>query len=261
MKKEKIFQLKQEQVEKLQEIGSKLRQVRQQQAVSLEQIAVKTRIQTRLLKAIEEGKIEILPEPIYIKGFIKQFADALGLNGSELASTYPTWPTLLFIKPSWLHLPGAQLRPIHLYLFYVFLVFSAVNCLSYVVSRSTLQVSHAQIYQQQAEQSLVKDNEVETALPQNLGLVNFNKPKTAEPVRVGITLKSKTWLRVVADGKTEFEGVLKEGDQRTWVAKQKLTLLAGDAGGVMVAFNDEKAKEMGKSGKLQKVTFEANRKS
>jgi cytoskeletal protein RodZ len=45
----------QEQVEKLEELGSRLRQFRTEQSIPLEEVAAQTRIQARLLNAIEEG--------------------------------------------------------------------------------------------------------------------------------------------------------------------------------------------------------------
>ena len=42
-----------------------------------------------MLQAIEQGKLDDLPEPVYIKGLIRQFADALGFNGVDFASSFP----------------------------------------------------------------------------------------------------------------------------------------------------------------------------
>lgn len=263
--KENLFHVQQEQVEKLKEIGSRLRQFRLEQSISLEEVAAKTRIQARLLNAIEEGKIEILPESVYIKGFIKQFADALGLNGAELARDFPTWQTIQLIRPTWVSLPRTQLRPIHLYLLYVLLVIGAVNGLSYLVHKSAMEVSNAQSSRQQKDELSEKGYQARINNQQLLQPINVSEAsqssKSDKPVRVGVTLKSQSWIRVVADGKTEFEGVLQQGDQRSWEAKQQLTILAGNAGAVLVAVNDEKAKKLGAAGQLQRVTFEANRKS
>ncbi|HEY9692371.1 MAG TPA: RodZ domain-containing protein [Oculatellaceae cyanobacterium] len=273
--KETQFHIHQEQIDKLKDIGSRLRQFRQAQSLSLEDVASKTRIQARLLKAIEEGRIDILPEPVYVQGFIKRFADAIGLDGEDLASEYPTWPSIFFIKPSWLSLPSAQLRPVHLYFSYILLVFLAVNALSAIVNKSAIHVSNADISEPKLEQPVTKSSQLQASLPDKLHLNHSSSSKPAEitqamavsenttntePVRVGVTVKAESWMRVVADGKTEFEGVLQQGDQRTWVAKEQLTVLAGNAGGVLIAFNDEKPKELGEPNKVQKVTFEANEK-
>lgn len=271
--KETQFHIHQEQIDKLKDIGSRLRQFRQAQSLSLEDVASKTRVQARLLKAIEEGRIDILPEPVYVQGFIKRFADAIGLDGEDLASEYPTWPSIFFIKPSWLSLPSAQLRPVHLYFGYILLVFLAVNALSAIVNKSAIQVSNADISEPKLDQPVVKRNQLHASLPDRLHLNHSSSSKPAEisqamvvsenktntePVRVGVTVKAESWMQVIVDGKKEFEGTLQQGDQRTWVAKEQLTVLAGNAGGVLIAFNDQEPKELGEPNKAQKVTFEAD---
>jgi cytoskeletal protein RodZ len=252
------FNFQSEQVEKLKEIGTQLSQYRQEKSITLEEVAAKTQIRLSLLKAIEAGKIEGLPEPVYIKGFIKQFADAIGLNGNEIANTFPTSTTSLWSKSSWLHLSNNQLRPIHLYVLYVCLVIGAVNYLSYILNRSLAPISsntitnsspHQQTSEQRPELTAVSSTKTNRLV------------KTTQPLRVDVTLKSSSWIRVVVDGKTEFEGTLKPGEQRSWVANKQLTVIAGNAGGVMLALNDGKAKQLGKPGQPREVTFEKNRKS
>jgi len=258
--KQNSLPFRQEQLEKLKEVGSRLRELRQNQSVSLDEIAAKTRIQARLLNAIEEGKIEILPEPIYIRGLIKRFADALGLNGDDYSRTFPTETGFVLIRPSWLHVPAGQLRPIHLYAMYVLLVFCSVNGLSYIVTQSALQATKNQSSSGTAAKSPAKTQLAQKSEPTTL--VNAsNLSADDSQVRVGVKLESSSWIRVVADGKTKFEGVLQEGDQRTWEANQELTVRAGNAGSVLVAVNDQKAKKLGPPGEVQEVTFAAHNKS
>ncbi len=262
--RENKFHFRQEQVEKLEELGSRLRQFRTEQSIPLEEVAARTRIQARLLNAIEEGKLDQLPEPVYIKGFIKRFAEALGLNGAEFASTFPTGSSMTFIKPVWRHLPATQLRPVHLYLVYVLLVIGAVNGLSFLVRRSAVQVAYDDYPQRLQElpgPNRSQDMNLQPKSATNKVTEVMKRSQNGKPVQVGVTLKAKSWIRVVADGRLEFEGVLPEGTQRTWAAEQKLSVRAGNAGGVLVEFNNETAKEMGAPNEVQEVTFAATPKS
>ena len=261
MKETKIY-FHQEQVEKLEELGSRLRQFRTEQYIPLEEVAAQTRIQARLLNAIEEGNLDQLPEPVYIKGFIKRYAEALGLNGAEFASAFPTGSGFQVLKPSWRHLPAAQLRPVHLYMLYVFLVIGSVNGLSYLVSRSAPpdfkpEDSPPQVQQGPEPSKTAHKNPAQKLAPSQFALMT-QRPQDGKQVQVNVTLKSQSWMRVVADGKTEFEGVLPEGTQRIWSAEKKLIVRAGNAGGVLVEFNDQTAKEMGAPGEVQELTFAAN---
>jgi len=263
--KENKLHFQQEQIEKLKELGSRLREFRTEQCIPLEDVAAQTRIQARLLNAIEEGRLDQLPEPVYIKGFIQRFAEALGLNGAEFANDFPTGYTIQFVKPSWRHLPAAQLRPIHLYVLYVLLVISAVSGLSLLVKPSPQQAIDNSNAPQAQKQGPDRKSLQEINPPAKLAMVKPTEVvKTSEngkQVQVNVTLKAESWIRVVADGKTEFEGVLPEGTQRIWAADQKLIVRAGNAGGVLVEFNDETAKQMGAPGEVQEVIFAANPRS
>jgi cytoskeleton protein RodZ len=76
------------QLNQLKEIGAHLQQVRQEQSRSLEEIATKTCIRLPLLQALEAGHGQILPEPVFVQGFIRRYADLLGLDGTSLARSF-----------------------------------------------------------------------------------------------------------------------------------------------------------------------------
>lgn len=65
-----------------------LRQTREAKGITLEEVAQRTYIKLPYLVALEEGDIEKLPAPVYIHGYIRQYAKLLGLNGSELVLQY-----------------------------------------------------------------------------------------------------------------------------------------------------------------------------
>lgn len=259
--KEQILSyLEQQRAEKLAEMGGYLRHLRLEQALSLEEVAARTKVQPRLLIAIEDGNLEPLPEPIYIKGFIQRYADVLGLNGVEFASVFPTAQGFQSKKPSWRNWHSAQLKPIHLYLTYTFLIVCAVAGLSHLVNRSATPVSSvagekSTPAKSPAVKSPPKSDGVEIA--SNASATNLGQP-TGGPVQVDVTVKEESWIRVKADGKTQFEGILQKGTQRSWVAKEELVVRAGNAGGVVLALNKGEAKELGELGKVKEVSFKAN---
>jgi len=241
----------------LQEIGVHLHSVRTQKALSLEEVANRTRIPVRLLSAIEEGKLDILPEPVYTKGFIQKFANALGENGVEIAYSFPAESQVKLEKRKlhWLRLPSAQLRPLHLYLIYVLVVVGAVNSLSALVQNAAIQANNSS-----SNVSSENDSSNQSSLARSLERVKqvMNLDSSESPVILDVTVKDSSWLRVVVDGKVEFEGVLPQGTQRTWIANEKLTLRAGNAGGIIVATKDQQKKQLGGPGQVQEVTYIAN---
>ncbi|HEY9808856.1 MAG TPA: RodZ domain-containing protein [Halomicronema sp.] len=266
MKKNKnkvIPNLVQERQEKLDSLGAELRRVRQQQELSIEEVSARTMIGVRILQAIEEANLQELPEPIYIQGFIRKFANALGLNGATFASDFPTETNMRLLNyGSWIPLPGVQLRPIHLYAIYVLLIVSSVQGLSYMVNRSAIQASNLQDISEPVSENLLGPKPTPATQLTAMAASSQNSSKTVSEdkgqVRIGLTLKAESWIEVEADGKTAFEGMLPQGTQRTWFAKEQLIVRAGNAGGVLVAVNNGQAKQMGAPGKVEELRVKAN---
>ncbi|MBI6545301.1 MAG: DUF4115 domain-containing protein [Cyanobacteria bacterium NC_groundwater_1444_Ag_S-0.65um_54_12] len=75
----------------LAEIGAELRRARDAQQHTLDELSQMTLIHTRHLLALEEGREADLPEPFYIKNFIRKYANALNLSGDSFATRY--WDT------------------------------------------------------------------------------------------------------------------------------------------------------------------------
>jgi cytoskeleton protein RodZ len=63
------------------EIGNSLREARVRQQLELSEIEQATKIRTRYLRALEEESFEALPAQTYVKGFLRTYADYLGLDG------------------------------------------------------------------------------------------------------------------------------------------------------------------------------------
>ncbi|NJR68729.1 MAG: helix-turn-helix domain-containing protein [Synechococcales cyanobacterium CRU_2_2] len=81
------------QMERLREIGHLLRQKREAKGMALEDASAKTLIRPAILKAIEEADVRPLPEPVYLRGFIRRYADLLDLPGLQLADSFPWQPS------------------------------------------------------------------------------------------------------------------------------------------------------------------------
>ncbi|NEP61152.1 MAG: helix-turn-helix domain-containing protein [Symploca sp. SIO2G7] len=71
------------------QLGAYLQEKRQEQGKSLEEISLKTYIRAQLLKALESGDSSDLPQPIFVQGFIRRYADALGIDGTNFAKQFP----------------------------------------------------------------------------------------------------------------------------------------------------------------------------
>lgn len=66
------------------ELGSRLKEARIVKGYSLEDLQDVTKIQKRYLAGIEEGNHSMMPGPFYARAFIKQYAEAVGLDANDL---------------------------------------------------------------------------------------------------------------------------------------------------------------------------------
>ncbi len=248
------------QQEQLKEIGAYLRQVRQEKSIRIEQLTAQTLIRQAFLEALEEGRHEELPEPIFVQGFIRRYGDALGLDGTALAKNFAISFFLLDSgeqhqnlkqKSSSLRIPLAV--PYALLLAAAsFALFSRLN---------PQQNSRESVAQNQSQLSTspkkpLEQKTLSTPDAPIASLPETSSPApTASPVEVTIELQEKSWLRVKADGKTEFEGELNKGERKTWTASKQLSILSGNAGAVIVSANNQQPKPLGGLGSVKQVTF------
>lgn len=69
-------------------IGEQLRKAREAKGLSISDIEKATKIQSRYLEAIENNDFDKLPGDFYVRAFIRQYAQIVGLDGKELLSQY-----------------------------------------------------------------------------------------------------------------------------------------------------------------------------
>jgi cytoskeletal protein RodZ len=72
----------------LTELGNRLKEARLAKGLSLDDLQSMTKIQKRYLIGIEEGNYASMPGNFYVRAFIKQYSEALGLNPDEIFETY-----------------------------------------------------------------------------------------------------------------------------------------------------------------------------
>jgi cytoskeletal protein RodZ len=242
----------------LAEMGAQLWTLRLEQGFSLEEMVIMTKISQRLLQAIEQGNLDELPEPVYVQGLIRQFADTLGLNGTEFASAFPVGMNRVTLTPNWKTRRSGQLRPVHLYILYIFLIFCSVSGLSQLLDTATLQASNSQNSQKAKKETVTQSQPIQKTLGKAVVNQTFTTTNQSQEVEISVIMKEKSWLRVVADGKLQYEGELPQGTRRIWKAQEQLTVRAGNAGGVMVSVNQQQARQMGEPGKVEEVTIAAH---
>jgi cytoskeleton protein RodZ len=69
----------------LRELGTMLREERERQGLSIEDVSDRIKITRSCLAAIEDGNESVLPHPVYAKGFIKNYAKLLGVDQEDFS--------------------------------------------------------------------------------------------------------------------------------------------------------------------------------
>jgi len=72
----------------LTELGNRLKEARLEKGMSIDDLQVATKIQKRYLTGIEEGNYSMIPGPFYVRAFIKQYCEAVGLHAEEIFEQY-----------------------------------------------------------------------------------------------------------------------------------------------------------------------------
>jgi len=70
------------------DIGSSLREARPRQELDFPELEERTKIRPKYLRALEDERFDILPAPTYVRGFLRSYAEALGLDGQPFVDEY-----------------------------------------------------------------------------------------------------------------------------------------------------------------------------
>ena len=70
------------------EIGNSLREARLRQALDFPEIEQGTKIRGKYLRALEDEQFDVLPAQTYVKGFLRSYAEYLGLDGQLYVDEY-----------------------------------------------------------------------------------------------------------------------------------------------------------------------------
>jgi|SRR5579862_950259 len=70
------------------DLGTSLREARARQSLDLSQAELATKIRAKYLRALEEEQFDSLPAETYVRGFLRAYADFLGLDGQLYVDEY-----------------------------------------------------------------------------------------------------------------------------------------------------------------------------
>jgi cytoskeletal protein RodZ len=72
----------------MESVGQFLRQTREAQEKTIDEVAKATRMSRQIVGALEEDRFSVLPAPVYVKGHLRTYARFLGLNEDDVVQMY-----------------------------------------------------------------------------------------------------------------------------------------------------------------------------
>jgi len=68
--------------------GAALKKIRESRGISLREVATQSKIGVRFLEYIEEDRVPYLPAPVYLRGFLQEYARIVGLEPAKVVAAY-----------------------------------------------------------------------------------------------------------------------------------------------------------------------------
>jgi cytoskeleton protein RodZ len=205
-------------------IGERLRQAREAKGMALEDVASQTRIPVRHLQHIEREEWDALPAVTYCVGFVRSYANAIGLDGAELGRELrdrlggirTRAPAPEYFQPA----DPARVVPRWLALFTA--VAAVMLIVGYLVWRSTLDDEPSTVTAPVAEkQATPQPRAQQPSGPQPL------QPQAVAGQPVTLVATEEVWLRIDegSGGPALFQGTMTPGQRFTLPATAQRPLL------------------------------------
>lgn len=260
--------------EVLAEIGQELAQARVLRQMSIEDVAARTQIQPHIVRALEQGHLEMLPESVYVRGTIKRFGNCVGIDGAAMSQRMLDWnkatancdeqPTFLQThaqtkiqqpadagdrsrgnQQSGFNSGLPQFKPLYVYLGYGLALVVAGTLVSQLAERT------------------IGDKSAQTSTSSSTSSVRIPSTVVSKPVlpsvKVTIVAKSAAWAQIGVDGVTRFTGNLSPGTQLNLLATKQVTISTNNAGVLWLSQASQPPQAIGKIGEKLHTTVKVSK--
>lgn len=271
-------------------VGEFFRQVRETKGLTLDEVAVKTRIHPEFLKAIEEENFAKLPEQVFAKGFVRSYARSLGLDESDAMRRFEASAGAFYSKHEERErLRQQQVEDERKRKANRKAVFAAVGVaglglvLLLTREQGTVSVTRPDSdgFRTKATREVERRTKTDTVPTDHTDKMPSSPPgtsaqqgkseslptplATSDPLaglpvdggaatETGMVLALEaselSWVVVQTDEASPHEALLRPGDRLTWKAQDKFVLTIGNAGGIRAELNGKPLPPFGPKGKV-----------
>lgn len=244
--------------------GERLKQLRLDKGLTVNEVHKKTKIPLKILEDIEEGRATNI-NPVYVKGFLKIYCRLLGVDAQEFIMPYADAESFpekyikkekqLFSKPK-ISLPlfyKSRFKPKTIIIAASILIAGFVIVKAIGAKKASARREHLPPRREEKATSVMEKKTVssEDIKPQTQESPRENiKDNIRDNIKVGIRARDDCWVKATVDGKVIFQTILKKGRFETWQAKDKIELSLGNAGGVDLEVNGRMFSPLGRRGQI-----------
>lgn len=207
--------------------GKLLKTVREGKGKSLEEISNLLKIRHEYLKAIEAEDYQLIPGEVFVKGYIRAYASAFGLDSDYILGLYKKQTAI----PKTPEQPPVKKNPFIYKPYWIPLAF-------------VLAILLLVLFVQHKKQGTVDEIKALSAL--------LEESKT---LSLEISATEKTWLSISVDKGKPEQRFLNPEEVRKWTASEGFFIKIGNAGGVRVIFNGRDIGDLGPHGKVVRLVL------
>ena len=230
------------------DVGAHLRSSREAQGISLALLAARTRVQPRILNAIELNDLEAIPPKPYGRGFVRAYAHELGLDPERVVHDFfGQFPSLAAPPPRHVAADSGERTGIVGWLPAVVAVLIGIGIVA-LLWRNSADVNAP------AVTPAVGTTGVSPAPAASVK----HEPKPAPlagPESLTLVVRSARdcWVAATVDGQRAVYQILPAGSERTLTGTQEIVIRAGDAGALRLILNGRDAGAFGESGEVRQA--------
>lgn len=216
--------------------GENLRRERELRGIELAEIAAATKIGTRFLDALEQGRMDILPGGMFPRAFVRQYAAFVGL---DVERTVADFARAQDSRPS--ETPAShERRPRR-----------GRNATTLLAVAGLLGLGLILMGRPGA-----RTRAAGMRLPA-IGVARLSRPITldlAQPAGIVLQMRAEKacWVEAHVDGQTVMRRTLVVGEATTVEAANEILLSVGNAGGLVVSLNGQPALSLGRIGEARR---------
>lgn len=218
--------------------GTWIRRQREMREISLREIADVTKISIRYLEALEQDRFDVLPAPVFAKGFLREYARYVGLDADEVVNSYLTAQEEVEpddqpeVQGSQRRLGRLERTSGLLLTFAVLILLGVVAGLAYYMERAETEAA--------PDPPPIAAPPVRVAPPvAETPVAADAEPDAVAPLVVTIDFTGECWVEAILDDDRQISELHVPGESLRLEALDKVLLTLGDPEAVVVEVNGE----------------------